>query len=233
MLYPYRAESGPVEVTDLDSTGNAVNYIVSIEPKRLTYLSESHPIQVMIPNPSGALYWIILKLYQGLRENKAEGEPCYYSTIAHFIGDLSNPLHNFPHGDEIAGDGKYYQKEGTWATEIIDQDGKRDRHSYFDRAYENSFTEKVIFLESDRFKIDYVCNSLNDETAFETGTNSVHIATVDDLKQEISRVANSSIGLAETCYRSNRNMTEREAFRQLLLSVSLLKAVKESIDAIH
>lgn len=41
----------------------------------------------------------------------------YLSTNVHYIGDLSQPLHNFPYGNEPAADGKKYPKIGAWAKE--------------------------------------------------------------------------------------------------------------------
>jgi hypothetical protein len=241
-VYPYLAKSGPIEITSPSSSGNVVDYVISAEPNRLPYLFESEPIEIMVPNASGALYWVILKLYQDLREKKAKGEPVYYSTIAHFVGDLSNPLHNFPHGDSIASDGKYYQAEGAWATGITNIEKGWDRHGDYDRAYEKSFNEIAESAIDPRelkdprkfeeFRIVYECKEISDKQAFENRTNSVRITTTDDLKKEICRIANSSLRLAEKCYRTKIDMSEREAFEQLILSVSLLKAIKANIETL-
>jgi hypothetical protein len=231
-LYPYLDKSGPIEVAATTSTENPVGYTLSLEQKRLPYLLESQPLEVMIPYKSGALYWVILKLYQDLAEKKAMGERRYYSTIAHFVGDLSNPLHNFPHGDEIASDGKYYQREGEWATEVVTvADKKIDRHQLYDKAYEGAIVEKVVPTENpSRFFIDYVCANRTDKEAFDSTANSTEIRTIDDLKERIAKIANCSIRLANRCYRTKKDMSERQARDQLILSVSLIRDIKKSIE---
>jgi hypothetical protein len=56
----------------------------------------------------------------------------------------------------------------------------------------------------------------------------IQIKSIDDLKREISKIANSSIGLANKCYAQKRIITEDEALKQVAMSVSLLKAIIDS-----
>ena len=56
----------------------------------------------------------------------------------------------------------------------------------------------------------------------------ITINTIDDLKAEISKVANSAISLADKCYSQKRIISEDEALKQVAMSVSLLKAIMKS-----
>jgi len=119
--------------------------------------------------------------------------------IAHFISDLSQPLHNYPRGTNPAGNGKIYPEIGAWSLE---------RHREFDKILDDH-------LPPDG-EMDKLVNS---------ATYEVNIESVDDLKREIARIANSAIKLANQCYAGKRSMTKEEAIRQIAMSISLLKSV--------
>jgi hypothetical protein len=163
---------------------------------------ESKPIKIKVPDPAGVLYWKIMELYQAMKGATGWEYEYYLTNIAHYVGDLSQPLHNFPYGNEPASDGKSYPEVGTWA---------KEHHLEFDDILESSFP-----LDK------------NKEEKFRAMINPPQIKTIDDLKKEISKVANSSITLAKKCYYEKRIITQDEALKQAALSVSLLKAIIES-----
>jgi hypothetical protein len=164
--------------------------------------SESKPIKIRVPDPSGVLYWKILELYQKMKGETGWEYEYYLINIAHYVGDLSQPLHNFPYGDEPASDGKAYPEAGLW---------NKKHHMEFDDALDS-------YLPLDK----------KDRKTFRSLINPVRVTSTDDLKKEIAKVANSSIALANKCYFEKRIITRDEALRQVAMSVSLLKAIIES-----
>ena len=159
----------------------------------------SKPIKIKVPNPSGALYWKIIDLYQAMRRSTGWEYEYYLTNNAYYVGDLSQPLHNFPYGSEPASDGKSYPQVGTWA---------KQHHLEFDDILESS-------LPLDK----------KNEEKFQAMIQPVQINSIDDLKKELSKIANSSIALANKCYSEKRNITPDEALKQVALSVSLLRAI--------
>ena len=163
---------------------------------------ESKPIKVKVPDPSGVLCWKILELYQKMKGKTGWQYDYYLTNIAHYVGDLSQPLHNFPYGSEPASDGKPYPGIGLWA---------KEHHSQFD-----SVLDSYLPLEG------------KEKEVFQTMIPPVEIMTVDDLKKEISNTANSSIHLANRCYSENRIITNDEALRQIARSVSMLRSIAKN-----
>lgn len=163
---------------------------------------ESKPIKIRTPDPLGVLYWKILEIYQKMK-GKTDWEYEYYLTnIAHYVGDLSQPLHNFPYGEEPAGDGKSYPEIGVW---------NKEHHGEFDMALDS-------YLPLDE----------KTRKTFRSLIHPIKITSLDDLKKEISKIANSSIVLANKCYSEKREITKDEALKQVAMSVSLLKAIIET-----
>jgi hypothetical protein len=158
------------------------------------------PSTVLVPHKAGVLYWKIVSLYQLMKQPKYPGDYEYaLMNIAHFIGDLSQPLHNFPHGIDPASDGTVYEKEGGWSLE---------KHAEFDDRL-----DPPALTNEDR---EYLRGKVAPMT----------ITGVEDLKQKIADLANRSIALANACYADGKRvMTKQEALGQVALSVSLLKAV--------
>jgi hypothetical protein len=88
----------------------------------------ARPIKIKVPHEAGVLYWKIIERYRILKTTEARADYDYaVMGIAHFIGDLAQPLHNYPHGAEPAGDGKVYREIGAWASSVHDAfDGRFD-----------------------------------------------------------------------------------------------------------
>jgi hypothetical protein len=161
--------------------------------------SESKPIKIKVPDHAGVLYWKILELYQQMKGTSGWEYDYYLFNSAHYVGDLSQPLHNFPYDNEPASDRKIYSEIGAWS---------KENHRAFDDVLESSFP-----LDQKTEKI------------FDTWIAVPSIKSSDDLKREISKVANHSIALANRCYSEKRIITKDEAMRQISKSVSLLKAI--------
>jgi len=120
-------------------------------------------------------------------------------SIAHFVGDLSQPLHNFPHGNNPASNGVIYGEIGEWS--------RANHHAFDDNL------DQYLPLDADSDK------------AFETMITVTQINSVDDLKKEIAKIANESIKLANKCYSEKRIVTKQEGLKQIAMSVSLLKGI--------
>lgn len=167
-------------------------------------LGEEHkrPIRIRVPDPAGVLYWKILTLYQEMKDKKGFEYDYYLLNIAHYVGDLSQPLHNYPHGDLPASDGKVYEHIGMWS---------KKNHRDFDYILDT-------YLPLDK----------TSERLFQSWIAPLRIDSIEDLKREIANIANESIALANRCYREQRMLTKEEALRQIAKSVSLLKAIIRS-----
>ncbi|HPC00766.1 MAG TPA: hypothetical protein PK836_03685 [Syntrophales bacterium] len=160
-------------------------------------------LRVPVPHPAGVLYRKIVDLYEAAQGKTGWEFDYYLFCIAHYIGDLSQPLHNCPYGDKAAADGRVYPEMGRWA---------REMHGEFDGALD-----------------PYLPLDDEGEGLFRSFLRRVVILSVDDLKEEIARVANGAIALAATCHGEGRIMTKREALHQAAASVSLLRAVLASL----
>ncbi len=143
-----------------------------------------------------------MELYQAMKGATGWEYEYYLTNIAHYVADLSQPLHNFPHGREPASDGKSYPEVGSWA---------KEHHLEFD-----DILESILPLDKKR------------EEKFRAMISPPEIKSIDDLKREISKIANSSIALANKCYSEKRIISQEEALRQTALSVSLLKSILNS-----
>jgi hypothetical protein len=165
---------------------------------------ESKPIKVKVPDHCGVLYWKILELYQQMKGTTGWEYEYYLTTIAHYVGDLSQPLHNFPYADNPASDGKCYPEIGFWA---------KENHQQFDSVLDSSLplTGK-------------------EKETLQTMITPIQIVSVDNLKKEISKIANTAIGLANMCYAEKRLLTRDEALRQIAMSVSLLRAIMKNTN---
>ncbi|MEI6155051.1 MAG: S1/P1 nuclease [Deltaproteobacteria bacterium] len=162
---------------------------------------KSDTISIKIPDRSGVLYWKISDLYNRMnKKGLQEYQYNYYlMSIAHFIGDLSQPLHNYPYKQQPAADGKIYESHGIWSA---------DKHSEFDSALDAAYPLS-------KEDTDYLLKKIN----------TINIKNSDDMSREVANIANSSIALANTCFKEKRGMSRREALDRVAMSVSLLKAV--------
>lgn len=175
-------------------------YIEKFKIETIRYkLISGMEVRLRVPDSAGVLYWEICNLYNKVSEARGWRYRYYLFNIAHFIADLSQPLHNYPWGTLPAADGRVYREAGAWS---------KDHHRAFDKILDkwlppDTETEEMLKGELQEF----------------------HVESEADLKREICRIANSSIGLANRCYAENRQMTKEEAVRQISMSISLIKAV--------
>lgn len=166
--------------------------------------------RLRVPHSGGVLYYKIVELYEkmisldkSIPDNVLAYE-YYLFTIAHYIGDLSQPLHNFPYGDKPASDGKVYKEEGKF---------NRENHLKFDEAF-----TKHLFRSNEL------------DTRIDKEIREIKLNSTDTLKKEISNIASSAIQIANKCFKEKRLPTEEELVRQISLSISLLKAVFKSTN---
>ena len=162
---------------------------------------KSDTISIKIPHNSGVLYWKIVDLYNRMNDKKPGSyqHNYYLMSIAHFIGDLSQPLHNYPYNKKSAADGKIYESHGTWAT---------DKHGEFDNALNTTYPLS-------KEDMDYLLNKIN----------IITVQNSDDINREVANIANSSMALANTCFKEKRGMSKSEALDRVAMSASLLKAI--------
>jgi hypothetical protein len=139
----------------------------------------------------GHLYGAIISSLREYRKARSAGQYAEYhmAFAAHYIGDLSQPLHNIPHD-------KFNKRHHAANDGIID-----DRVLSHIGEIQKNMHE--IALRTDHFE--------------------------SDLAEEIARIANRSHQLGLKLRAENRDMTEKEAYAQLGLSASLLKAVLKSL----
>ena len=132
----------------------------------------------------GHLYGAIIGAVRAYQAEKATGKYAEYPLVfcAHYIADLSMPLHNTPYDDF-----------------------NKNRHSINDGIIESSV----------RNNIDYIQRNIEDIT----------IRNESDFAREIAKVANTARNLGFRIREEKRDMTQNEAYLQVIRSASLLKAV--------
>ena len=159
---------------------------------------KAKPVKIMLPHEAGVVYWKIIDCYRKLKKTTYRSEYDYaLMSIAHFIGDVSQPLHNYPRDREIAADGKFYQEEGAWGRKL---------HKPFDNRFDQILLHKQSLLPS-------------------INPKPVKISSERDLRREVAKLANGAIQIAGRCYKEQREMTDAEAIEQISGSIGLLKAV--------
>ena len=178
-------------------------YIERFRVERATYVKRGgagpEVLEVQIPHRAGVLYSEIVETYRLLKGSRGWQRAYYLSVLAHYVADLSQPLHNFPHGNEPAADGRIYSDEGLWA---------KNAHFEFDAALD-------AYLPADRELRRQIYAIIRPPV----------ILSDDDLKREVAGIANRAIALAGACYREKRPLTKAEAVEQVSRSISLLMAV--------
>jgi hypothetical protein len=176
------------------------DYIDRFKTQEMRFrLNSGKEITILIPDQTGILYHEIVSLYQRMTGVQGWAYKYYLFNIAHFIADLSQPLHNYPWGNTPAGDGRIYPEIGAWS---------RDQHRVFDK-----------FLDP------YLPPDAETEEMINREIRDISINSTDDLKIEISRIANSALELANKCYAEKRMITKEEAIRQIAMSIALLKSI--------
>lgn len=156
------------------------------------------PVKIMLPHEAGVVYWKIIDCYRKIKNTSYRSEYDYaLMSIAHFIGDVSQPLHNYPRDNEIASDGKMYQEEGAWGRRL---------HKPFDNRFDDILLRRKKLLSSIKPK-------------------PVTVRSERDLRYEVAKLANAAIKLADRCYKEQREMTDAEVIEQISGSIGLLRAV--------
>ena len=132
----------------------------------------------------GHLYGAIIGAVRAYKAESAAGKYAEYPLVfcAHYIGDLSMPLHN---------------------TEYDDFNKKR--HTVNDGIIESSVRNNIGYIQRN--------------------IRQINIDSESDLAREIAKVANAARKLGATIRKENRDMTQDEAYTQVIQSSSLLKAV--------
>lgn len=185
-------------------------YIDKYKVEEVNITIYGRKIKINVPHPSGVLYWKIVDIYEKMKKlDKTNFQDqttykYYLITIAHYIGDLSQPLHNFPYGKKVASDGKIYLEEGKW---------NKENHKEFD-----FILDPYLPLRGEKL------------SKFKNMIKQIKINSTEDLKKEISEIANSSISLARKCYSEKRILTVDEALSQISKSVSLISAIIKSME---
>lgn len=132
----------------------------------------------------GHLYGAIIGAVRAYTAEKATGKYAEYPLVfcAHYIADLSMPLHNTEYDD--------YNKT---------------RHGDNDGIIESSVRNNIGYIQR---------NMVN-----------ISIENESDLAREIARVANTARRLGYKIRAEKRDMTQDEAYTQVIRSASLFKAV--------
>jgi len=186
------------------------DYIDRFKVSEVNIQFEGNSFRVLVPHPAGILYWKIVDLYEKMKNldrTKPDNQLAYeyyMVTIAHFVGDLSQPLHNFPYADKPSGDGKVYEEEGKF---------NRDYHYKFDEAFSY-----------------YLNNDPNIHSKINEHIKNIDLKSTEQLKNEISAIANSAIKIANQCYLEKRMPSEDELLKQVSWSISLLMAIIKSTN---
>ncbi len=132
----------------------------------------------------GHLYGAIIAAVRASESERESGKYAEYPLVfcAHYIGDLSMPLHNTEY-DEF----------------------NTNHHSTNDATIEGSVRNNIGYIQRNM--------------------RAMTIKSEADLAREIAKVANAARRLGYKLRAENRDMTQDEAYRQVIESASLLKAV--------
>ncbi len=135
----------------------------------------------------GHLYGAILGALQAYKKSVREFKYAehHIAYCVHYVGDLSQPLHNVPH--DSFNIQHHNKNDGIVDHEVLEHLEKINAHMY------------PISLKAETFETD--------------------------VAKEIARIANLSRRLGEQLKKENRDMTAKEAYRQLGHSASLLQAI--------
>ncbi len=180
-------------------------YIERFNVEEILIENKGKRYKISVPHPSGILYWKILQIFEKMKsldksiQDNLLAYEYYLFNIAHYIGDLSQPLHNFPYGEYPASDGKVYALEGNF---------NKEYHFKFDESFSHS-----LYINP---QIDFL---------IEKNIKDLNIRSKEDLKKEISAIANAALKIANACFKENRLPSEEELVQQISWSISLLKAI--------
>jgi len=139
----------------------------------------------------GHLYGAIISSLREFKASRAAGGYAEYhmAFAVHYIGDLSQPLHNIPHD-------RFNKKHHATNDGLVDDEVRNNMARIRKNMHD-------ITLRPDRFE--------------------------EDLAEEIAKIANRSHNLGLKLRAENRDMTQEEAYAQLVLSASLVKAVLKGL----
>ena len=132
----------------------------------------------------GHLYGAIIGAVRAYKAESATGKYAEYPLVfcAHYVGDLSMPLHN-----------------------TLYDDFNKKRHTINDGIIEGSVRNNIGYIQRN--------------------IRPITIESESDLAREIAKVANASRKLGAKIRKEQRDMTQEEAYAQVIQSSSLLKAV--------
>jgi hypothetical protein len=136
----------------------------------------------------GHLYGAIIASIRDYKAMKQSNKYAEYpmAFCAHYIGDLSMPLHNMPYDDF-----------------------NKTRHAQNDGIIDFGILNNIGYIQRNMYE--------------------VVIQSENDLAREIARIANISRQLGLKLEKENRDMTSDEAYRQIVHSASLFKAVLQYV----
>jgi len=136
----------------------------------------------------GHLYGAIIGTVRDYKELRRSGKYPNYPLVfcAHYVGDLSMPLHNVPY-DAF----------------------NRERHTINDGIIECSVQNNVGYIQRSIYDIS--------------------IESEEDLAGEVARIAEISRKLGRKIRKENRNMTQAEAYGQVIHSASLFRAILQHL----
>lgn len=137
----------------------------------------------------GHLYGAIIASLRHYENSKVSNKYADFNLAfcAHYLGDLSQPLHNTPY----------------------------DEFNKVHHLNNDGIVEKEVLTEKGLNKIKSHMNKI------ELGEKNFE----DNLAKEVARIANASRALGYRLEKENRDMSGEEAYLQLGLSASLLRAV--------
>jgi hypothetical protein len=171
------------------------NHFVDLEDDEV--VSPTLPLEqaVLANDPNdrkGHLYGAIIATIRDYKKRTTESKysEYYLAYLAHYVGDLSQPLHNYKY-DAF----------------------NKAHHNDFDGAVEGNFEKLVPKIKR------YMTPVSISKEHFEA-----------DVAREVARIANRSHELAKKLRLENRDMAKEEAYRQLAMSASLLRAILKGLE---
>jgi len=171
----------------------------------------------------GHLYGAIIKSlkdYIDIKKNDKNGKYAEYYMVfcAHYIGDLSMPLHNVPHGKDRGEIGKFNKERHKKNDGIVEEKVRNDILHKKESSGEEVWYEIVKTMESKiKDLMPKYKTQINNEEALR--------GKIADLANQSRHLAYRMVNESDPGGQKGRNLTEEEAYEQLAKSAALLQAV--------
>jgi len=206
-----KIKAGNKESRNHYCNNNALTKDYAVDPIDAEMVSEQVKWYDNCIDKEGHLYGGIIHSLQDYikasKSNKGDKSTEYYMAFcSHYIGDLSNPLHNVPYGKDRGAFGKFNQERHKKNDGIVENQKEEDWYAEVQKI------EAKIKELMPKYK-----TKITDEEALRR--------RIADMANQARHLAYRMVNESDPSGQKGRNMTAEEAYGQLAKSAALLHAV--------